>query len=71
MNLRFLARQFKVTGGNIRNIALAASFLAAGENENISMKHIIRATRREFQKMGKLYSEADFGKYYSLISGVK
>jgi ATP-dependent 26S proteasome regulatory subunit len=71
VDFRFLAKQFKITGGNIRNTALSASFLAAEGGRNITMKHIILATKREFQKMSKLYSEADFGKYYSLIKSVK
>ena len=71
VDFRFLAKQFKITGGNIRNIALSASFLAAEGGRNITMRHIILATKREFQKMSKLYSEADFGKYYSLIKSAK
>jgi hypothetical protein len=31
------------------------------------MEHIIRATKREFQKMGKLCTSADFGEYYELV----
>ncbi len=71
VDFRFLARQFKITGGSIKNIALSASFLAADDGSNITMRHIIRATKREFQKMGKLCSEADFGKYYPLVAITK
>ncbi len=71
VDFRFLAKQFKITGGSIKNIALSAAFLAADNDSNITMRHIIRATKREFQKMGKLYSETDFGKYYHLIANVK
>jgi hypothetical protein len=31
------------------------------------MKHLVRATRREYQKLGKLVAENDFGKYYELL----
>ncbi len=58
VDLDFLARQFKLSGGNIKNIALAASFLAAAGDE-ITMEHLIAATRREYQKMGKTLSEAE------------
>ena len=61
LDLEFLAKRFQVTGGNIRNIALAAAFLAADDNGVVGMQHIIRATQREYQKMGKLVSESDFG----------
>jgi SpoVK/Ycf46/Vps4 family AAA+-type ATPase len=65
VDFEFLARQFKITGGNIKNIALNAAFLAADSGDTITMDHLILATRREFQKMGKLCLEADFGKYRS------
>jgi SpoVK/Ycf46/Vps4 family AAA+-type ATPase len=64
----YLAKQFKITGGNIKNIVLCAAFLAAEDGGAIAMKHIIHAVKREFQKMGKLCMEEDFGKYYSLLT---
>lgn len=66
VDYRFLSK-FKITGGNIKNIALNAAFLAAGDSDDVRMEHIIRATKREFQKMGKLCTLADFGKYYELV----
>jgi SpoVK/Ycf46/Vps4 family AAA+-type ATPase len=62
-NLAFLARQFRISGGNIRNIVLAAAFLAAADGDEVCMKHLIRGTRREFQKLGRMVTEADFGEY--------
>jgi hypothetical protein len=61
LDLKFLARRFQITGGNIRNIALSAAFLAADDSGLVGMRHIVRATQREYQKMGKLVSESDFG----------
>jgi hypothetical protein len=46
-------------GGSIRNIILAAAFLAASD-QAISMKHFLHATRREYQKMGRLIDERLF-----------
>lgn len=63
----FLARQFKISGGNIRNITLNAAFLAAADSNEVDMKRIMRATKREFDKIGKLCLESEFGKYYSMI----
>jgi AAA+ superfamily predicted ATPase len=63
----FLAGKFEITGGHIKNIALSAAFLAAENSGIVSMKHIIRATRREFQKMGRVFVKADFGEYYDLL----
>lgn len=67
INIAFLARQIKVSGGNIRNIAVSAAFLAAAETESMGMRHIIQATKREMQKMGRMCTKAELGEYYSLI----
>jgi AAA+ superfamily predicted ATPase len=64
----FLANQFKIAGGNITSAALHAAFLAADAGDPITMEWIIRALKREFQKMGRLRTEADFGKYADRIS---
>jgi SpoVK/Ycf46/Vps4 family AAA+-type ATPase len=60
VDLPLMAQQFKLAGGNIRNIALAAAFLAAEDGESVGMKHLLQATKREFQKMGRLVNEDDF-----------
>lgn len=62
----FLSK-FKITGGNIKNIALSAAFLAASNSSIVKIEHLIKATKREFQKMGKLCTSGDFGKYYELV----
>ncbi len=59
VDLDRLARQFKLSGGNIKNIAVAAAFLAAGTGESVGMNHLLQATRREYQKLGKVLSEAE------------
>jgi ATP-dependent 26S proteasome regulatory subunit len=69
IDLSFLARQFKITGGNIKNIALGAAFLAAQDGGSINMDNIIWATKREFQKLGKLCTETDFAQYFELVKG--
>jgi AAA+ superfamily predicted ATPase len=64
VDLDFLARQFKLSGGNIKNIALAAAFLAAEDGGRVTMAHLRQATRREYQKMGKALSEAELNGHY-------
>jgi AAA+ superfamily predicted ATPase len=54
-----LARQFKLSGGNIRNIVLAAAFAAAGDGGSVTMAHLLHGTRREYQKMGKMLTAAE------------
>ena len=66
VDFHFLASQFKLAGGNIRNIALESAFLAAqegGAKGNISMDHIIQAIKHEYQKQGKLVMKSDLGPY--------
>jgi len=61
LDLDFMARRFELAGGNIRNIALAAAFFAAADGQMVTMEHLLRATRREYQKMGKVVMEGEFG----------
>jgi AAA+ superfamily predicted ATPase len=63
LDVDFLARRFEITGANIRNIALAAAFLAADNASTLSMIHLMPAIRREYQKMGKILMEEEFGHY--------
>ncbi len=60
LDLDFMARRFEVPGGNIRNIAMAAAFLAASDGGVVSMTHLLHGARREFQKMGKVVRQGDF-----------
>jgi len=43
--------QLNVPGGNIRNIALYAAFLAAEADSPVGMAHILLAARREYAKL--------------------
>ncbi len=67
IDYEFIARKFEVSGGNIKNIAVSAAFLAAEEAEPISMKHIIRAASYELQKTGKILLKNELGEYDRLI----
>ena len=68
LDLDFLARSFKLAGGGIRNIAVAAAYSAAELARPVSMADLIRATQREYLKMGRLCVESEFGPYYPLLS---
>jgi len=69
LDLDFLARQFKVTGGVISNAALGAAFLAAAEDGPITMRHAVLSVKREFQKLGRLRTEKEFERYFDLVTG--
>jgi SpoVK/Ycf46/Vps4 family AAA+-type ATPase len=69
LDLDFLAAQFKLTGGGIRNCSLAAAFLAADEDQPIGMRHLVRAVAREYGKQGRLTLEADFERFHAFVRG--
>ena len=60
IDFAWLGQQLQITGGNIKNIALNAAFLAAEDGGEIAMEHVLRGARREFEKMGKLWNEKEF-----------
>ncbi len=68
LDFDFLAQAFEVTGGTIRNASLTAAFLAAKENSCVSMEHLVLAVRREYQKAGRICTEAEFGRFYPLVA---
>jgi ATP-dependent 26S proteasome regulatory subunit len=59
LDLDLLATRYEMAGGNIKNIAVAAAFLAADEGDVVCMSHVVQATFREYQKTGKLLVEDD------------
>ena len=63
----YLANQFEIAGGNIKNIALVASFMAARSGEKVGMRHIVRAVKYEMAKQGKIMLREDYGEYGYLL----
>ncbi|MGJ8677408.1 MAG: ATP-binding protein [Akkermansiaceae bacterium] len=57
----FLAAALSLTGGNIRNAALHAAYLAAEAGQSISLEHLATAVWREITKSGKAVELADLG----------
>jgi hypothetical protein len=51
--------QFNVAGGNIRNIALNAAFLAAEARSPVTMAHLLEAAQLEALKIERPLSEAE------------
>jgi ATPase family associated with various cellular activities (AAA) len=52
VDFELLAR-LKLTGGNIKNIVVAAAHAAASDDECVRHSHLVHAIRREYQKVGK------------------
>ncbi len=51
--------RLSVTGGQIRNIALCAAFLAVSEQRPVTMQHILQAARSEYEKSERPLSESE------------
>ena len=63
----YLAKQFELSGGAIKNIVLNASFLAASQNKPVGMIEILRSVRNENVKNGKVMLGKDFGVYEEVM----
>jgi len=62
LQIEQLAR-LHLAGGNIRNIAMNAAFLAAEKNEPLSMADLAHAVRMEYVKLEKTVNEAELGRW--------
>jgi ATPase family associated with various cellular activities (AAA) len=60
LDVRRLAR-LNVPGGNIRNIALRAAFLAAANGKPVRMTDVLNAARSEYAKIEQPLTEAEIG----------
>jgi ATP-dependent 26S proteasome regulatory subunit len=67
VDFQFLARQFPLAGGDIRNVALEAAFLAAQDGKVVTMKQLAKALARQMMKQGKVPSATDLKQYHGLI----
>ncbi|MGH2674144.1 MAG: ATP-binding protein [Actinomycetota bacterium] len=54
-----LLARLNVSGGNIRNIAMNAAFLAAQEGVAVGMGHLLRAARGEYAKIDRQLTDAE------------
>ena len=60
--LRLVAERFAFTGGNIRNVAIDATFRAlAAERRAVTTRDLVASVAREYQKLGKPITQGDFG----------
>ncbi|WP_206952567.1 ATP-binding protein [Trinickia acidisoli] len=60
VDLGLLAQKASLAGGHIRNAAISAAFLAARDGTNVKMMHLVKSVGREYEKLGKLFSESEF-----------
>jgi SpoVK/Ycf46/Vps4 family AAA+-type ATPase len=67
VDVAFLAAQFKLSGGGIRNASLAAAFLAAEDGRRIGMRHLVMGVALEYGKLGRLTLESDFERFHAVV----
>lgn len=69
VNPEFLGKAINLTGGNIRNAALHAAYLAAATSGVIGLSHIALAVWRELAKDGRELNKTDLGTLASYMPG--
>lgn len=67
VDLAWAAQAFDLSGGSIRNAALATAFLAAADGEVVRTEHLVGGLVEELVKLGRRPSEDLFGRYWSLV----
>lgn len=67
VDLERLATQFDLSGGNIKNIVLGASFIAAENQQPVTMLDLMRAIQWEYQKIGRTSSRSEFQEFFDQL----
>ena len=62
-----LAREVRLAGGNIKNMALAAAFYAAVDGGMVHSTHLIQAARREHQKLARSWNPGELSKIVATV----
>ena len=63
----FLAEKFKLSGGYIKNIVLAAAFMAAQEHTAVGMRHLLNAAVNEMKKNEIVVVREELREYADLL----
>ena len=62
-----LAKQFEITGSNIKSIVRNALFLSFMEERELRIEDIAKAIKVEFEKLGKIPNLSSFGMFFSYV----
>jgi ATP-dependent 26S proteasome regulatory subunit len=62
VDLPWLAKRLRISGGSIMNVCVGAASVAYKPGGEIAMKHFLLAAKRELQKLGQPFNESDFAK---------
>jgi hypothetical protein len=66
-DLERVAQRFALSGGGIQGAALAAAYEAAGESRSILLLDLLRASRDEFAKSGKVAGRMELGDHFDAL----
>lgn len=67
VDLADLAKRLPLSGGGIQSSALAAAYRAAAENRPIATLDLLRASRDELRKMGRVAGRLELGEEYGAL----
>lgn len=67
LDYEFLANNFDLSGGNIKNVVLNSAYIAASSASEINMKCVIKAIKAEMQKIDKLLLKEELREYSYLL----
>ena len=67
LDFAYLARQFPMSGGFIKNAVLNAVFMAAAEDSEVNMHHVLQSLRIEYMKQGRSLTRDELGAYSSFL----
>ncbi len=70
LDLPYVAEQFDLSGGSIRNAALTAAFAAAAADAPIGMPYLLHAVATEMSKLGRRVGETAFGQWSEDVSSL-
>jgi hypothetical protein len=60
LDFDLLAQRYELAGGSIRNVIVAAAYLAADNGQIVTMDHLLHGVKRELQKMGRSLGDKGF-----------
>ncbi|MBR5316442.1 MAG: ATP-binding protein [Lachnospiraceae bacterium] len=63
-----LAKQFEITGSNIKSIVRNALFMSFMEHRELRIEDIAKAVKVEFEKLGKIPNLSSLGIFFTYVS---
>ncbi|BED93029.1 MAG: AAA family ATPase [Candidatus Paraimprobicoccus trichonymphae] len=69
IDLDYLAKQFDLSGGSIKNVVISSAFMASQDKKkSVSMLHILSSIIKEYVKQGRCcITKEEFGEYSYLL----